>query len=295
MRQSYILITILAAASTLAAPTSRDGQIIRQDSTVNGLISEGAAIEPTQESTGDPQFILPPPAQIFALMAAASDSQPSPTIVVSATDSTIRLGPGLAALPTSPIVDSITTITPSSQDADAPRPSTLLQQKAIFAAVVILSMVAMALVVYAISYFRHQHLRRSLNAAKEEDTCGLVGAAEKQGHNSVVHITSQFPRSKFSVTSSDYPCSVRISAAEESIQSSSSDSDTYSDREFRATEEGFGLMEPGHFFAMRASSMSTWSHSRGGSAPVFGVPRFDARRESSRRSRSVSGSVGEAF
>jgi hypothetical protein len=147
--------------------------------------------------------------------------------------------------------------------------------------VVILSMIALVLAVYAFSYHRH------LKSMKMEEDYTLPEPEEKEkGRCSVVHITRNFPRSKFSVTSSDYPITTRSSSCEsESDCSSDTDSESY-----RHSSYGRGLMDPAHFFALRASSMaSSHRHSRNGSAPVFGVPRFDAWREQSRRSRSVSG------
>ncbi|KAJ6588858.1 hypothetical protein B0H19DRAFT_1101512 [Mycena capillaripes] len=280
MVHTYLLYTILAAASALATPTTRrDGFIGRQDSI--GLSSHtGSRIIDEAHPAMSTDIVLPPVAEVFAIMATATSSHPlsSSSTTLSATANFIHLGPGLASSPTTVERIEIAPTISSSENTNPPHDGSPLARKFIFVSVVILSMIAFVLALYAFSYYRYQ------KRTKMEESPALPEEKEK-GRCSVVDITRHFPRSKFSVTSSDYPVSALSSSCEsESDCSSDTDSASYRDSYER------GLMNPAHFFALRASSMaSAHRHSRNGSAPVLGVPRFDAWREQSRRSRSVSG------
>jgi len=281
MVHTYFLYILLAAASALAAPTTRrDGFIRRQDSTDLSSDIGSGIIDEAPPAT--PDVVLPPIAEVFAIMAAASSSQsPSSSTSPSATADVIHLGPGLASSPTIERIEISPTVS-SSQHTDPPHDNAPLAHKFIFVSVVILSMIAVVLAVYAFSYHRRRRQEKRMQMGVD---CQLPEEKEK-GRCSVVDISRNFPRSKFSVTSSDYPISARTSSCEsESDCTSDADSASYRDSSY-----GRGLMNPALFFSLRASSMaSSHRHSRNGSAPVFGIPRFDARREQSRRSRSVSG------
>ncbi|KAJ6473529.1 hypothetical protein C8R47DRAFT_1221336 [Mycena vitilis] len=279
----YLLHGLLAAASVLAAPVpERDGR--RQDSlrmsspTGGGIADEAPHATPTD-------IVLPPVAEVFSILAAATQPLSSSTLSATTTVPSIHLGPGLAFSPTTvEHIEIAPTISPSG-NTNPPHDGVPVAHKFIFVSVVILSMVSFVLAVYSVSYYRsHQPVKM-----KE---CPALPEEKEKGRCSVVDITRHFPRSKFSVTSSDYPVSTRSSSCESESESeselaseSTSDTDSASPRD----SYGRGLMNA-HFFALRASSMaSSHHHSRNGSAPVFGVPRFDVRREQSRRSRSVSG------
>ncbi|KAJ7126141.1 hypothetical protein C8R44DRAFT_781121 [Mycena epipterygia] len=281
MRHTCFLYIIFAAVSTLAAPSTSRHDLIKRSTdlsshTANGIIDE---VHPATNAGSD--VVLPPVAEVFAMMATAS-SNPSPlpsTTTLSATTDTVHLGPGLASSPTIERIEILPT-TSSTEKADSPHEAPTVAHKFIFVSVVLLSMISLILTIYAFSYHRHQMRINRFSLGESRTFC----EEKEKGRSSVVHITRNFPRSKFSVTSSDYPLSDRSSSSCES--DSSSEEDSESDNE---TYER-GLMDPAHFFALRSSSMaSSRRHSRGGSAPVFGVPRFDGRREQSRRSRSVSG------
>ncbi|KAJ7485369.1 hypothetical protein FB451DRAFT_1168643 [Mycena latifolia] len=277
MRHALSLCIILGAVSTLAAPITTK----RQDFTNLSSHTANDQIPPATNM----DIVLPPVAKVFAIMATASSQQPpsSSTTTLSATNA-IHLGPGLAVSPTLERIEISPSPSSSPESSDPHHEAPTLAHRFIFASVVILSMVALILAIYAFSYHHHQ-LR--VNRSNEGES--LVFPEEKEkGRSSVVNITRDFPRSKFSVTSSDYPVSVRPSSTSSSESDSSADEDSESDAESYGSERG--LMDPAHFFALRASSMaSPQRHSRGESAPVFGIPRFDVRREQSRRSRSVSG------
>ncbi|KAJ6595760.1 hypothetical protein DFH09DRAFT_1135538 [Mycena vulgaris] len=278
MRPSLFLSVILGAVSTLAAPIT----IKRQDSTnMSSHTANGFSDHEVRPAT-NADVMLPPVAEVFAIMATASSHQPpSPSTTTLSATNVIHLGPGLAASPTIEHIE-ISPTTSSSERTDPPREAPMLAHKLIFASVVVLSMITLILAIYAFSYHRHQLRTNRFNMGESR---GFPEEKEK-GRSSVVHITREFPRSKFSVTSSDYPLSARSSSSYES--DSSSDEDSHSDMENYGSARG--LMDPAHFFTMRASSMAApRRHSRGESAPVFGIPRFDVRREQSRRSRSVSG------
>ncbi|KAJ7686660.1 hypothetical protein B0H17DRAFT_1136751 [Mycena rosella] len=232
-------------------------------------------------------IVLPPLAEVFAIMATASSHQPpgpSATPTLSATN-IIHLGPGPVLLPTTDRIENSPTPSSPSSSSEAHREAPTLAHRFIFASVVVLSMITLILAIYAVSYHRHQLRLNRFNVAEERR---VFPEEKEKGRSSVVHITRDFPRSKFSVTSSDYPISARDRSSSSTESDSSSEEDSDSDRESYGSERG--LMDPAHFFALRASSMAaSRRHSRGESAPVFGIPRFDARREQSRRSRSVSG------
>jgi len=280
MVHTYFLYILLAAASALAAPTTRrDGFIRRQDSTDLSSDIGSGIIDEAPPAT--PDVVLPPIAEVFAIMAAAYAQPPSSSTSPSATADVIHLGPGLASSPTIERIEISPTVS-SSQHTDPPHDNAPLAHKFIFVSVVILSMIAIVLAVYAFSYHRRHRQEKRMQMGVD---CQPPEEKEK-GRCSVVDISRNFPRSKFSVTSSDYPISTRSSSCEsESDCSSEADSASYRDSSY-----GRGLMNPALFFSLRASSMaSSHRHSRNGSAPVFGVPRFDARREQSRRSRSVLG------
>ncbi|KAJ7666258.1 hypothetical protein DFH06DRAFT_270828 [Mycena polygramma] len=280
----YLLYGLLAAASALAAPiTGRDGP--RQDSTRlssptgSGIVDEAPRATPTD-------IVLPPVAEVFSIMAAATQSPT--TLSATPTADVMHLGPGLASSPTTvEHIEIAPTISPSG-NTNPPHDDVPVAHKFIFVSVVILSMVSFVLAMYSVSYYRSHQL------VKMEE-CPALPEEKEKGRCSVVDITRHFPRSKFSVTSSDYPVSTRSSSCESESESESeselafdgtSDTDSANNRD----SYGRGLMNPAHFFALRASSMATsHRHSRNGSAPVFGVLRFDVRREQSRRSRSVSG------
>ncbi|KAJ7211334.1 hypothetical protein GGX14DRAFT_565202 [Mycena pura] len=298
MRPIHLVYVTLAAASVFAAPTATKPGLVtvshRQDSpnlsshTANGLLDSD--VQPAA-----PSIVLPPVTEVFALMAAstASSNPPSPSLAAM----TIHLGPGLASSPTEEHIAVPPTHT-SSQNISPPY-SPPLAHRSVFAAVVVLSLIAVMLAVYAGFYLRHQLHANKINGGQLH---ALPAEAEnkenvKVPRCSVVDISRNFPRSKFSVTSSDYAISARVSSASDSESESESGSrsecESGTDSETDSCEHGSerGLMNPAHFFALRPSSMA-WSrrHSRGESAPiVVRIPQFDVRRDQSRRSRSVSG------
>jgi hypothetical protein len=317
MRHTITLFIILGAVSTLAAPIT----IKPQDSTNLSSYTANAVIDEAHPPS-NADIVLVPVTEVFAIMASHQSPSSSSTITLSASTGvpglavspkmehteilpsasshpvstptwspTIHLGPGLVVSPTNERIEILPTTSPSER-TDPPHEAPTVAHKLIFASVVILSMVTLILAIYAFSYHRHQ-LRMSKLKMLESSVFPEAKEKEKErGRFSVVNITRNFPRSKFSVTSSDYPRSARTSHVCESVTSSEGDSeDAESEHESYGGRER-GLMDPAHFFALRASSMAINAyrrHSRGESAPVFGVPRYDARREQSRRSRSVSG------
>ncbi|KAJ7512677.1 hypothetical protein B0H11DRAFT_1946856 [Mycena galericulata] len=282
MHPIYLLYIILPAVSTFATPIAqRDGLKRINLSSHTGTIVQARPEHPRANA----DIALPPVAEVFAIMDSASSIQPpsSSTTTLSATTDVIHLGPGLVdATPTIYHV-GISPTTSSFENTDAPHDAHPLLHKFLFLSVVVLSMIALILAIYAFSYHRHQLRTKKVKMAV---ACGIPAEKEKEmGRSSVVHITPNFPRSKFSVTSSDYPVSTRFSASTSDSESSAEGTDSDSDTE----GSDRGLMNPAHFFALRASSMASRRHSRGGSSPVFGIPRYDGRREYSRRSRSMSG------
>ncbi|KAJ7158362.1 hypothetical protein C8R43DRAFT_1234296 [Mycena crocata] len=313
MHPTYLLCIILGAAATLAAPTSpRNNLTELQESESSSLSSHaipGGIVDEVHPAPNPSDIVLPPIEKVFAMMAMTSTSttstqpaSPSTTTLStthqSATAEILHLGPGLVVSPTIARIE-IAPTTSSSANTDPLHEAPTLTHKFIFVSVVLLSMMAVILAVYAVSYQRTQMRMHAFNLAMEDAPVFAKGGGEKEmekGRNSVVHITRNFPGSKFSVTSSDYPISARASSACES-ESDDTSSDADDDEVDLESYErgGRGLMDPAHFFALRASSMaSSRRHSRGGSAPSFGIPRFDARREQSRRSRSVA-SVSEEW
>lgn len=164
-----------------------------------------------------------------------------------------------------------------------------------FFMIVVLTMITLVIGVYTFSSYRHKRRMAMLKMATTTTRASPVENDNEKGRGcSIVHITRDFPRSKFSVTSSDYPISTRLSAstAESELSElpivSDGDSDSSESEESDADNEAAnrGLMNPAHFFNLRAASMAArHRHARGDSAPVFGI----SRREQSRRSRSVSG------
>ncbi|KAJ6488024.1 hypothetical protein C8R45DRAFT_995275 [Mycena sanguinolenta] len=276
----YSLYIILAAVSALAAPIDqRDGQDFSSH-TGNGIIDDATP----------PNIVLPPIDAVFAMMAAAS-SDPSASLASSpsASSASSTLPPSATAEiihagPEDPLPTGV--VSPSEQ-ADPPA---LLTHKFIFASVAILSMVAFVLAVYAFSYNsnrRHELRMKTVQIPPQQFE------QEEKGRCSVVDISRNFPRSKFSVTSSDYPISARVSSCDSETETdcSSSDADSAS---FRDSSYGRGLVNSALFFALRSSSMvPSRRHSRNGSVPVLGVPRYGMWRDQSRRSRSVSGSREE--
>ncbi|KAJ7719768.1 hypothetical protein B0H14DRAFT_3009587 [Mycena olivaceomarginata] len=247
MVHTYLLYTLLAAASALAAPIAqRDGQDL------------SSLDEPHPASATPTDIVLPPVSEVFAIMATASSSSPSS----STTADIIHMGPGLVASPT---VES----TEISHNAPVSNP------------------------------FEHPELphgdtpfaRKFIFRMKTPPGPTPLQATEKEKARqcSVVDISRNFPRSKFSVTSSDYPASARAFDSESESDSDSddcsSDADSASYRN-SSCERARAPMNPALFFASLASSRR---HSRNGSAPVLGVSQADAWREQSRRSRSVSG------
>jgi hypothetical protein len=200
------------------------------------------------------------------------------------------MGPGLV---TSPTVESteISHHAPVSnpfEHPELPHGDTPFARKFIFVAVVILSMIATVFAVSALSYHCNrryeQRMKTPPGPAPPQAT-----EKEKARQCSVVDISRNFPRSKFSVTSSDYPASARAFDSESESDSDSddcsSDADSASYRN-SSCERARGPMNPALFFASLASSRR---HSRNGSAPVLGVSQADVWGEQSRRSRSVSG------
>ncbi|KAJ6538729.1 hypothetical protein B0H10DRAFT_2140142, partial [Mycena sp. CBHHK59/15] len=159
MHHTYFLGLIFGAASTLAAPSaSRGGLIGRQDSSFSSHTVSGIA--DAAHITTDADLVLPPPAEVFALMAtatAATIQPPSPLITVSATGPTFHLGPGLVVSPTVAHIEVTSTPT-SSEKNDATHPPSILEHKSIFISAVVLSMMALILAIYACSY--HSHHRR---------------------------------------------------------------------------------------------------------------------------------------
>ncbi|KAJ7728426.1 hypothetical protein DFH07DRAFT_969859 [Mycena maculata] len=286
MHPTHILCIILGAASTLAAPLAKRDGLERQARQDLSSHTETGIIDEALPGPANADIVLPPVAEVLAIMATVTSiqlSSPS-TTTLSATD-VIHLGPGLVA-PT-PTIDHIEQISPtmSSASGRADYEPPTVAHKFLFVSIVVLSMMALILTIYAFSYHRHQ-LR--MNALKRATPHMFPAEKEKEkGRSSVVDITRNFPGSKFSVTSSDYPVSTRFSESTNESQSSFASVDL-SEGDSDGSERG--LMNPGHFFALRAASMASshCRHSRGGSAPVFGIPRYDVRREQSRRSRSVS-------
>ncbi|KAF8135998.1 hypothetical protein K438DRAFT_1997042 [Mycena galopus ATCC 62051] len=283
MVRIYLLYTILAAASALGAPIAqRDNQDL---SSHTGSSNE--IIDNTQPLM--PPVVLPPLAVVFAMMDADPSDQSASSASASATSPSasadvVHMDPGpVEVLPTG--------IVSPSEQTDSPYDGNFLAHKFIFALVVTLSMFAVVFAMYSFSYHCNRHRERSMTTGE-----GQAPPEEKEkGRCSVVDISRNFPRSKFSVTSSDYPVSARASSCDsESECSSDADSAIYGDISY----PGRGLMNPALFFGLRRSSAtssrrSSRRHSRNGSLPAFGISRLDARREHSRRSRSVSGSREE--
>ncbi|KAJ7266963.1 hypothetical protein B0H12DRAFT_1098970 [Mycena haematopus] len=279
----YSLYIILAAASALAAPIAqRDSQDLSSH-TGNEII----------DNTTPANLVLPPVDAVFAMMAAGSASSPSASSTFpSATTDVLHLGPG-------PVETSPTGIVSPSEHHGLPSDGNLLTHRFIFASVAILSMVAVVLAVYACSYHSSRRYEQRMNMV--QSPAPIDEKEDLKGRCSIVDISRNFPRSKFSVTSSDYPISARAPSCDsesesesETDSSSNADSTDYRNSTNSNGSYGRGLMNPALFFALRSSSMAaSRRHSRNGSAPVFGVPRFDAGREQSRRSRSVSNSRQE--
>ncbi|KAJ7185574.1 hypothetical protein C8R46DRAFT_1288535 [Mycena filopes] len=308
----HILHLLLAATAVLAAPIPRRDA---QRSTNLDLSSHTGSENETgilDDAPAAPVYNLPPPDVVFKIMAEhqAESSSSSTTSTPSATPTThpIHLGPGiwLAPSPSPTSADRTEPTVSSSPDSHEAPPA--LVHKFLFVSIVILSMIALVLTLYACSYHRH---RRSLNsrvpldekALKDKKALGEKREHEKEKKKSrttsVVNITRNFPRSKFSVTSSDYALSLaranRLSSASSSSSESDSASSTSSSGSDCDTDESLesyerSAMDSARFFALRASSTSSVGHrhSRIGSEPAFGIPRFDSRR-AGRRSRSVSG------
>ncbi|KAJ7064854.1 hypothetical protein C8F01DRAFT_1354604 [Mycena amicta] len=261
--------------------------------------SQALEDSPSSPVNPDSAVALPPVDEVFAIMAAntATQSLATPT-------ATNAMHPGLGLVSTPPAVDqpSASPTLSAGQEVVTSRGSSPLAHRLTFVLVVILSMVAVIIAVYAISYHRHKLRMNRLDGLVAVKKQIKEKEKESLGRCSVVDISRNFPRSKFSVTSSDYPISTRISYASTSSSGSSesestSDCDSQADAAYyeqdiyeREQERG-RMMNVAHLFALRSSSMaaSPPRHSRFGSAPVFGVPRFDQ----SRRSRSVSGGNGQ--
>ncbi|KAJ7892746.1 hypothetical protein B0H14DRAFT_2685464 [Mycena olivaceomarginata] len=262
MVHTYLLYTLLAAASALAAPIAqRDGQDL------------SSLDEPHPASATPTDIVLPPVSEVFAIMATASSSSPSS----STTADIIHMGPGLVASPTveSTEISHNAPVSNPFEHPELPHGDTPFARKFIFVAVVILSMIATVIAASALSYHCN---RRYEQRMKTPPGPTPLQATEKEK-----------ARHKFSVTSSDYPASARAFDSESESDSDSddcsSDADSASYRN-SSCERARGPMNPALFFASLASSRR---HSRNGSAPVLGVSQADAWREQSRRSRSVSG------
>ncbi|KAJ7634800.1 hypothetical protein FB45DRAFT_909887 [Roridomyces roridus] len=274
--QPTLICTILFAASVLAAPIAQR-QVDQTDSLLADLSSHAGAIDPPPPAPANMDIVLPPVTEVLALMAQPAKSPATSTAAMtSATAHTIRLGPGIV-LPTA-TVDHID-IRPSASATDT---NNVHPSEHIFSMIVVLAILAVIITIYTFSYCRHQ------KRMKKMATAGAVASENEteKGRCSVVDITRDFPRSKFSVTSSDYPVSTRFSASTVESECSSDSSESESDDD----ASNRGLINPAHFFALRAASMAARRrHSRGESAPVFGIPRYNSRREQSRRSQSVSG------
>ncbi|KAF7325935.1 hypothetical protein MKEN_00444400 [Mycena kentingensis (nom. inval.)] len=307
MRPIQLVYIALAAAAVSAAPIP-DSPAAPADTPSADFSSPAGSLDLDTDNydldslgLDDEMVALPPVNEVFAIMAAATLTEPTAT-------NSIHQGLGIAS---SPVVSPSQGIVPTSdQETAASHGPSPLAHRLIFVSVVLLSMVAVIIAVYAVSYHRHKLRMNKLDGVaslKRESKAKEKGI---HGRCSVMDISSRnFPRSKFSVTSSDYPVSVRISYASSQASSSSSSSDN--DSEARASDidtdsmdeyyreqdvyereqERGRMMNAAYFFVLRSSSMaaSPPRHSRIGSAPVFGIPRFDLRRDHSRRSQSVSG------
>ncbi|KAJ7033731.1 hypothetical protein C8F04DRAFT_1103999 [Mycena alexandri] len=313
---TYQYLLLLAATTALAAPVpQRDAQRIAKREVTELNLSSHTVNENgngiTDHAAAAPvNFDLPPLAVVFAIMAEHPDSDSnSLSSPATASAHTIEMGPGLWLAPSPTPADRTEPTVSSSPDSHDVPPA--LTHKFLFVSIVILSMIALVLALYACSYHRHKRVlnsrvpldekalkdRKSLSEKKEQER-----EKKRSRSTSVVNITRNFPRSKFSVTSSDYAlsvaranrasgCSSDSSSSSDSASSTSSEEASGSDCDTDESLESYerSAMDSAHFFALRASSTSSNNrHSRIGSEPVFGIPRYNARR-AGRRTRSVSG------
>ncbi|KAF7316308.1 hypothetical protein MIND_00149500 [Mycena indigotica] len=277
MRPIHLVYLVLSAAAFVAANPISPARSPTSDTT------HRLAVRQSSPADGDasPDVVLPPVEEVFALMAAPDTTAPS-------------LASSVASSVVSPSPSTPSPLEKAQQSK--PAPGTTHPSRLIFVAVVILAMLAVIIAVYVFSHHRHQMRMSKL------DQLDGVSVIKKQGsdkddekHCSIVDISRNFPRSKFSVTSSDYPISARGTVTSYASTSDASTDDGNYDQHrdsVYAREQDRGMMDPAHFFALRSSSMSASPprHSRIGSEPAFGIPRYDER--SSRRSRSVTVSGG---
>ncbi|KAJ7717231.1 hypothetical protein B0H16DRAFT_1611877 [Mycena metata] len=296
---TYQYLLLLAATTALAAPIpQRDAHRIAARETDLDLSSHTRNAVTDHAADAPVNFALPPLDVVFAIMKTEhpdSDSASSSSTTASATAGahTIEMGPGLWLAPSpTPPDRTEPTVSASPDSHDAPP---VLEHKGLFVSIVILSMIALVLALYACSYHRHKRPltsrvpldekalkdRKALGEKKEQEN-----EKKRSRSTSVVNITRNFPRSKFSVSTRASSFS-DSSSSSESVSTEASGSDCDSDESLESYERG--AMDSAHFFALRASSTSSNNrHSRIGSEPAFGIPRYNARR-AGRRSRSVSG------
>ncbi|CAK5261873.1 unnamed protein product, partial [Mycena citricolor] len=292
----------LGASVTLGVPTARSRQdrhrLLARTSFVSDLPDDASSLAGVSDVNQD-AIVLPPIAEVFSLIAASASG--SPTSVMEA--SSAQLAPTQSS--TQPVTSPSALPSPSSHEITGD--GTHGHHKLVFVGALVLTLVTFIMSIFGFSYSRHRASLSKLSEYQEETrpkSLAVSELTEKARDSIIVHITRNsrnYPRSKFSISSSDYPLSLHRSSSASSSSYSDSNSKMESDnmdsdcdmRERPASDvvvDHRGLMDPAHLFALRASSMAAQRHSRAGSEPTFGVPRFDhGRRDHSRRSRSVSG------
>ncbi|KAK7044660.1 hypothetical protein R3P38DRAFT_2880030 [Favolaschia claudopus] len=294
MIATYLVYILLLAASTLAAPaTQRDKREDLSSYTGNNTLDTAPPTTPPSDIS------LPPVAQVFALMAAASQSPPTSSMPASPMP-VVHLGPGLESSPTTESTDIPPEPSLPAHTDPLHANKTPLSHKFIFVTVFVLSVIGIILAVYVFSYHRQCRQEQRLKIAQSQTSTLEEKEKDLEGRCcsvSVVDISHNFPRSKFSVTSSDYP----ISTSSSTSCDSESSSDSFSDESMGRWRDslnfypGRRLLNSPFFSALRPSSVtSARRHSRNGSAPALGGSRFGVRKEN-RKSHSISGRTEERW
>lgn len=210
----------------------------------------------------------------FLMPIATLTPTPTTTSTVAAAATTeLRLGPGLVIAPTA----STTYVTPPSPESST---STHHPYPAPVRKLAIIASLFFGIVTFTILFYAFAQRRRAKPDLTEPPERPPLGA--RQEKEKTVDIVQNFPRSKFSVTSSDYAFSIHSVLSDFELEGDEVEPE-------RRRQHRQHLLSPSEFFSPSPPKLRESRHLRSGSEPVW--ERMDPPRWQAKDRRSLSVSV----